>query len=71
MTLAKGHERIRESFPDAEEAGKGEYDVTVTSIQELNTALADLISRGGLVASVVPERSVLEQQFREAVGESQ
>jgi len=71
LALAKGHERIRESFPDAEEAGKGEYDVTVRSIQELNTALADFMSRGGLVASVVPERSVLEQQFREAVGESQ
>ena len=71
LTLASGHERIRESFPHAEEAGKGEYDVTVRSIQELNTALADLISRGALVASVVPERSVLEQQFREAVGESQ
>jgi ABC-type multidrug transport system ATPase subunit len=71
LTLASGHERIRESFPHAEEAGKGEYDVTVRSIQELNTALADLMSRGALVASVVPERSVLEQQFREAVGESQ
>jgi ABC-type multidrug transport system ATPase subunit len=71
LALAKGHERVRESFPDAEEAGKGEYDVTVRNIQELNTALADLMSRGGLVASVVPERSVLEQQFREAVGESQ
>jgi ABC-2 type transport system ATP-binding protein len=71
LTLASGHERIRESFPQAEEAGKGEYDVTVRSIQDLNTALADLMSRGALVASVVPERSVLEQQFREAVGESQ
>jgi ABC-2 type transport system ATP-binding protein len=71
LTLASGHERIRESFPLAEEAGKGEYDVTVGSIKELNTALAELISRGALVASVVPERSVLEQQFREAVGESQ
>lgn len=71
LTLASGHERIRESFPQAEEAGKGEYDVTVRSIKELNAALADLIGRGALVASVVPERSVLEQQFREAVGESQ
>ena len=71
LTLATGHERIRESFPHAEEAGKGEYDVTVRNIQELNTALADLMSRGALIASVVPERSVLEQQFREAVGESQ
>jgi ABC-type multidrug transport system ATPase subunit len=71
LTLAGGYDRIRESFPQAEDAGRGEYDVTVRSIQELNTALADLISRGALVASVVPERSVLEQQFREAVGESQ
>ncbi|HVS60730.1 MAG TPA: ABC transporter ATP-binding protein [Gemmatimonadaceae bacterium] len=71
LMLAGGFDRIRESFPLAESAGRGEYDVTVRSIQELNTALADLISRGALVASVVPERSVLEQQFREAVGESQ
>jgi ABC-type multidrug transport system ATPase subunit len=71
LTLAGGFDRIRESFPLAESAGRGEYDVTVRSIQELNTALADLMSRGGLVASVVPERSLLEQQFREAVGESQ
>jgi len=70
LTLAAGFDRIRESFPLAESAGRGEYDVTVRSIQELNAALADLISRGALVASVVPERSVLEQQFREAVGES-
>jgi ABC-type multidrug transport system ATPase subunit len=71
LTLAAGFDRVRESFPLAESAGRGEYDVTVRSIQELNAALADLISRGALVASVVPERSVLEQQFREAVGESQ
>jgi ABC-2 type transport system ATP-binding protein len=71
LTLAGGNERVRESFPLAVDAGRGEYDVTVTSIQELNTALADLIGRGALIASVIPERSVLEQQFREAVGESQ
>jgi hypothetical protein len=71
LSLAAGYDRIRESFPSAEDAGKGEYDVTARSIQELNAALADLIGRGGLIASVIPEHSVLEQQFREAVGESQ
>jgi ABC-type multidrug transport system ATPase subunit len=71
VTLASGYDLIRTVFPGAEDAGRGEYDVTVQSIQELNTALADLIGRGALVASVVPQRSVLEQQFREAVGESQ
>jgi ABC-type multidrug transport system ATPase subunit len=70
LTLASGHELIHGVFPKAEDAGRGEYDVTVHSLAELNAALADLIGRGALVASVVPERSVLEQQFREAVGES-
>lgn len=71
LTLASGHDLIRAVFPQAEDSGRGEYDVTVHSLAELNAALADLIGRGALVASVVPERSVLEQQFREAVGESQ
>ena len=71
VTLASGNELMRSAFPDAEDAGRGEFDVTVHSIQELNAALAELIRSGALVASVVPERSVLERQFREAVGESQ
>lgn len=70
ITLASGFELVRAIFPGAEEAGKGEFDVTVKSIEELNASIANLIGRGGLIASVVPERSVLEQQFREAVGES-
>jgi ABC-type multidrug transport system ATPase subunit len=71
ITLASGQELIRTVFPQAEDAGRGEFDVTVNSLPELNSALADLIGKGALVASVIPERSVLEQQFREAVGESQ
>jgi len=70
IAIASGHDLVRTVFPQAEESGRDEYDVTVHSIQELNSALARLISQGVLVASVVPERSVLEQQFREAVGES-
>ncbi|HUQ97950.1 MAG TPA: ABC transporter ATP-binding protein [Gemmatimonadaceae bacterium] len=71
LTLVGGHEHVGQSFPGAVDAGKGEYEVGARSIRELNSALADLIGRGALIASVVPERSVLEQQFREAVGESQ
>jgi ABC-2 type transport system ATP-binding protein len=71
VALASGYDLIRTVFPQAEDLGRGEYDVTVHSIQELNAALGDLIMKGALVASVVPQRSVLEQQFREAVGESQ
>ena len=69
IVVASGEARLEEVFPGAEAGGKGEYSVIVRSIHELNTSLADLIGRGALVSSVVPERSVLEQQFREAVGE--
>jgi ABC-type multidrug transport system ATPase subunit len=71
ITLARGDDVIRALLPNAEDAGRGEYDVMVSGITELNSLLADLIGRGALVASVVPERSALEQQFREAVGETQ
>ncbi|HEV7839531.1 MAG TPA: ABC transporter ATP-binding protein [Gemmatimonadaceae bacterium] len=71
VTLVSGYEHVAQSFPGAVDAGKGEFDVSVRGIRELNVALADLIGRGALVASVIPERSALEQQFREAVGESQ
>ena len=71
ISLASGDEVLRALMPEAEEAGRGEFDVMVNSIADLNTLLADLIGRGALVASVVPERSALERQFREAVGETQ
>ena len=70
IAVASGHDLVRAAFPQAEEAGRDEFDVTVSSLQELNSVLGDLIAKGVLIASVVPERSVLEQQFREAVGES-
>lgn len=70
LTLASGFDLVTAAFSNAEEVGRGEYDVTVQSISDLNASLANLIGRGALIASVVPERSVLEQQFREAVGES-
>ena len=70
LAIARGHDLVRAAFPQAEEAGRDEFDVTVQSLQELNATLANLIAQGVLVASVVPEHSVLEQQFREAVGES-
>ena len=71
IALASGFDLMASAFPHAEPSGRGQYDVTVQSIPELNAGLAALIAKGALVASVVPQRSVLEQQFREAVGESQ
>jgi len=71
IAVAAGRDQVRTVFPDAVEAGRDEFDVTVHSIQQLNAGLYELIANGVLVASVMPERSALEQQFREAVGETQ
>lgn len=69
IAVVQGAERMPEFFPAAADAGDGEFEVPVSGIAELNEQLARAIAAGVLVASVVPSRSVLEQQFREAVGE--
>jgi ABC-2 type transport system ATP-binding protein len=70
ITVASGAERVATIIPAARSSGDGEFELAVPDVAGLNRALASLISDGVLVASVVPARSVLEQQFREAVGES-
>ncbi len=71
IAVVQGSERMQEFFPEARASGGGEFEVPVSNVAELNAALARAIAGGLLVASVVPSRSVLEQQFREAVGERQ
>jgi hypothetical protein len=58
-------------IPAAVETGGGEFEIPIRSIHDLNDILAKLIDAKILVASVIPARSVLEQQFREAVGEQE
>ena len=67
--IAENALRMREVIPSAIDAGGGEFEVPVKNVTELNEILSRLIQENILVASVVPARSVLEQQFREAVGE--
>jgi len=69
ISIATGADRLKAMFPQAVDSGDGEFELTFSSIADLNAALAQLIGGGVLVAGVVPSRSVLEQQFREAVGE--
>ena len=71
ISLASGAEHFTRVFPGAAAAGRGEYEVTVPDLATLNGRLAELMLAGAVVAAMVPTRSVLEQQFREAVGESQ
>lgn len=70
IAVVKGADRMREIFPSSVDAGGGEFEVPIANVAELNAALGKAIAAGVLVASVVPARSVLEQQFREAVGET-
>jgi len=70
IAVVAGAQEFPGMFPGAVDVGGGEFEVPVTSLAELNAALGRAIAAGILVAGVVPARSVLEQQFREAVGET-
>lgn len=70
ISLASGSEHLPRVFPDAATLGRGDYEVMVASLGELNRKLGELMLAEAVVAAVVPARSALEQQFREAVGES-
>jgi ABC-type multidrug transport system ATPase subunit len=69
ISVVSGEASVKEMFPTAESSGDGEFELTFSSIADLNQAIVRLINGGVLIAEVVPSRSVLEQQFREAVGE--
>jgi ABC-2 type transport system ATP-binding protein len=56
-------------FPGAESTGDGEYTLQPLDLATLNTGMAQLLQRGILVSSLRPQHSVLEQHFREAVGQ--
>jgi ABC-type multidrug transport system ATPase subunit len=71
IAIAANALKVRDLIPSAVDAGGGEFEIPVKNVEQLNEILSRLIGAGILVASVVPSRSVLEQQFREAVGESE
>jgi len=71
IAVASNHTKMREIIPTALDVGGGEFEVPVRNVDQLNEILSKIIAAGILVASVIPARSVLEQQFREAVGESE
>jgi ABC-type multidrug transport system ATPase subunit len=56
-------------FPGATSRGDGEYEIPPLDLAALNSGIGALLQRGVLVSSMRPAHSVLEQHFREAVGE--
>ena len=68
IAVARGAELVMEVFPGARAMGQGEYQLDGLTLGAVNAGLAALIARGALVSLVYPVHSMLEQQFREAVG---
>ena len=60
---------VLEEFPGAAARGGGEFALPPMDLASLNAGVARLMQRGALVSSLRPAHSVLEQHFREAVGE--
>ena len=69
IAVVSGASKLLEMIPAAKDVGGGEFEIPISNVKELNDTLSKIIADGVMVASVVPSRSVLEQQFREAVGE--
>ncbi|HEU4720208.1 MAG TPA: ABC transporter ATP-binding protein [Gemmatimonadaceae bacterium] len=68
IALVRGAELVATVFPDARAVGQGEYQLDGLTLDAVNAGLAALIARGALASMVYPVHSMLEQQFREAVG---
>ena len=68
IAVARGSDLVTTVFPGARAIGQGEYQLDGLTLGVVNAGLAALIARGALVTLVYPVHSMLEQQFREAVG---
>jgi ABC-type multidrug transport system ATPase subunit len=69
ITVVEGADLVREIAPGAVPVGKGEFELRPKDVADLNAMLAQLIAGGVMLGSVVPTRSILEQQFRDVVGD--
>ena len=61
---------VAEVFPGARPRSPHEFELPALDLATLNAGIALLLQRGVLVTSLRPAHSMLEQHFREAVGES-
>jgi ABC-type multidrug transport system ATPase subunit len=68
IALARGADLVPAVFPGARAVGQGEFQLDGLTLDQVNAGLAALLARGALVSMVYPVHSMLEQQFREAVG---
>jgi ABC-type multidrug transport system ATPase subunit len=69
LTIDGDGAAVVEAFPGAALRAAGEYELAPLDVGTLNAGLSLLLQRGVLVTSLRPAHSLLEQHFREAVGE--
>ena len=72
LVLADAHDAVSAVFTGAT-AGEGiarEWLVPAMDVEALNAALPRLIAAGARIVAVMPERSRLEEAFREAIGDA-
>ena len=68
LVLTRGQEMVAAHLPAAQSLGRGEFEVKDVSLDDINRAIAALITAGAQVSALTPVHSALEQQFRDAVG---
>jgi ABC-type multidrug transport system ATPase subunit len=56
-------------FPTARPRANGEFELPPLELATLNAGVATLLQRGVMVSGLRPAHSILEQHFREAVGQ--
>ncbi|MEO7456278.1 MAG: ABC transporter ATP-binding protein [Gemmatimonadaceae bacterium] len=67
IAVSRGEEHVAAELPGARVIGRGEFEVSGLSLEQLNASVVRLIGAGVLVSAVYPVHSALEQQFREVV----
>jgi ABC-2 type transport system ATP-binding protein len=70
LSVTAGAPLVLEVLRDATRVGTGEFEVRAEDLRALNQSLAELLARGVVISGLVPVRSALEEQFREALGDS-
>jgi ABC-2 type transport system ATP-binding protein len=70
IRLAAPFDRIGDVFPGAEPRDDGSYGVTLSGAVELSERVGALITLGGVIAAVEPERQPLEDRVRAALEET-
>jgi ABC-2 type transport system ATP-binding protein len=69
LMVSRGSDIVADVFRAATRVNELEFELAPRALDDLNRELAEFIARDGLVASIAPAHSALEQQFREVVSQ--